>query len=533
MKAYYPAMIFTVLFITACASSNTPIDNQLNSKELQLFLPQDVVHIFGGDLDDGPLPSEPLMSDCHDVDNAVVIDSITREPALFPDNRKFTAFVTLERIDDFTFIPRFRWLPSGGMGAWNLSSYVNTVPDIDYFCYRSPKCSAIRLANGDVQLAVCYEVQYEDEEDDWDIGVTLLTWPEGTFPDGEPVRGNESVWQLGSVDTTERWPDLAYDSDTCRLYLVYSEYSLNDDPHASVHLKYRRYDGNWSNEYDIDDHDNISYSCLIPRIDVGLIDGVFGQPDQKTVGIVYTAQYCADWGNPHLGYHVHLFFWNADQVGNGDKLANGVNIIKRCLRNPVGDDPNNPGDYYDPVASTWWNNAGMPYIDIGPDTNEDNYGSVVFVQIVGTDNYGPIAEVWEVNSLNPIFASISGVDPQWGMDDGLYPSIGLHYESGFTTPHWASLTYLRQEANGSSCQPWVCNIHLDNHSILPNTSDSVPGGISVGLFNSDQLPFMNPGVASSISVTNVRNNYWAAWCDRLEIAYQPSEVWAAYGFVGI
>jgi hypothetical protein len=122
------------------------------------------------------------------------------------------------------------------------------------------------------------------------------------------------------------------------------------------------------------------------------------------------------------------------------------------LRNPVGE--SGEGTYENPDYSTWYNDAGLPHIDIGPYPNEHNYGAVVFVQVVDHDLYGPVAEVWAVNSLNGTFRTITGQDifEDWG--DALYPSIALQFEDVPYAPHEAYVTCFTQSpANTATYHP--------------------------------------------------------------------------------
>jgi len=455
MKAVLAPMqflAFILLLITiGCSSGKDPIVT--GERTSQIFNENDILHIFGMELaEDGPLGGESPMDPCHDIDSAVLIDLADQDPAGVAGHT-WSVFVTLERTGDDTFIPRFRWVTAGGQLTWQASSAVGSVPQNMQPCYRVPKCDAISYIDNNetvVELAVAYEVWDDTGNGDWDIGVTFLTWPENNFPHGDPTR-TDRYFDFDAADTDDRWPDIAYDHFSGDLYLVYATYT-SDNPESFVELNYWRYNhsgGDWNGEYYVDS--GYVWSCLMPRIDVGLMDELYGAEtwDQMTVGIVYTAQYCDIFtGEQQLGYHPHLFYWNANQ-DDGDKddmFGDHPQVNRICLRNPVGtdDDPFHPGDYANPAPSTWFNNAGLPYIDIGPDSNPQNVGGIIFVQIVGTDFYGPVAEVWEVNIHNTVFASISSQVAQVNWEDALYPSMAIHY-TNFGVTNRASLTYLRQQ----------------------------------------------------------------------------------------
>jgi len=169
----------------------------------------------------------------------------------------------------------------------------------------------------------------------------------------------------------------------------------------------------------------------------------------------------------------------------------------------------------------------MPYIDIGPYNNTQNYGAIVYVQLVGVDYYGPVAEVWIIDSVHCAWTSLmSGSQTYF---DGLYPSIGLHYESQ-NPPHWASVTYFRQSgAQSNTYVPWVLDVDLDTDGILAMHEWFISGSQIAGIYNSDQIPFTNPGAASAIAMTTSDSSYWAAWSTSWLMEPAPTTVMAAWG----
>jgi hypothetical protein len=387
----------------------------------------------------------------------------------------------------------------------------------------------VQFANGSIELAVCYEV-LDSTNLDWDIGVTRIVWASagvfpGTFTRYDQVFDGVGInwWNecTSGNETDEHWPDISYDPDNGDIYLAYSDF-VSGLPLSYSQLKYRRFprsSGFWSQEYSASPLN--SYSATMPRIDVGRMDGLFGVNDLTCIGITYAAQFC----NNHTGYHVHVIYWgntepDEDKVPPGNGRVGFLDLRNWAGRNGQG----TPGS---PQADTYYNSAGMPYVDIGPYNNTQNYGAIVYVQLVGVDYYGPVAEVWIIDSVHCAWTSLmSGSQTYF---DGLYPSIGLHYESQ-NPPHWASVTYFRQSgAQSNTYVPWVLDVDLDTDGILAMHEWFISGSQIAGIYNSDQIPFTNPGAASAIAMTTSDNSYWAAWSTSWLMEPAPTTVMAAWG----
>ena len=175
----------------------------------------------------------------------------------------------------------------------------------------------------------------------------------------------------------------------------------------------------------------------------------------------------------------------------------------------------------------------MPQIDIAPKDNLWNTGAIVFTQIVGNDNYGPVTHIWSADALSLWFGSLMS-DQEGFWEDGLYPSLAWHYSSAL-----GSLTYFRQRPNSDQYHPWVeeVNFILGAPPILTQGLGSPVGNpddfITLGRLNPLQVDFLNPGAASAISSIQFQpcyeQNYWAAWCDRLHMEPPPDTVTAAWG----
>jgi hypothetical protein len=464
----------------------------------------------------------------------------------------YCSAVTLEREDntsDHPFKPWFRWLdssvPDEGWGPARVAQRDVSDPDNETD-YRNPKCAALW---GDyfIELAVCYQIRNSEENDneDWDIGVTRLLWYDdgqqyySQFPDLGPALRIDVV--LNDPPDQPQWdemnPDIAYDYTNGDIYLVYENSETAGTPidPTLVRLKYRRFARNQINhrtglwpandgEWFAQTHEGINaHNGYTPSIEVGLLDlSLVGVPqdDVNYVVIAYTSQLL-----DHLGYHVCVTAWDTSTMN----VSRDTSIQ---LRNP---------DFAG-------QNAGVPCVSITPPINQVNFAAIVFQQIVQTDAYGPVNRIYEVDMTNwnaPAFRwNYFDVQAAYiaNHDDGLYPAIALHEETyvgvGYLITN-ASITYLAQTAQQAQLQPYVVRmaiVHPQNstpppppwtHLIGYNAPIPIVSPIS-GNYNIDHIPILDPGASSSV-VFGQDAEYWAAWCDRIEMEDPPETVWASYG----
>jgi hypothetical protein len=516
-----------------CSKSGNPVastSDESADRAVASFQETNVTEIFE--------PEEPGDPGYHDVDTAVIIEQAADTPAEI-DGTHWTAFVTLKRDenDDQRFRPYLRWVSDGPVNGCYMTDEIEVPTPYNTNC-RFVKCAAIELIEGIPNPLVYIVIVYEsmdtgDTPENWDIGVTVLNWNLNNFPDG-PFNSLDLRRPGGPTD--ERWPDVAIDPDNGKTYIVYSQYESND-PGSCVKLTYVKRDISaatvWSQGYTIDWAS--TFNCHTPRIDVGMMERIFGPSATKIVGVAYTAQFCdLLTPEPHIGFHVHFVGWQPGLVG-GDVIVGHAGVSRICLRNPVGWDleTGQPagGDYENP-GNTYFLDAGMPQIDIAPSNNAWNSGAIVFTQVVGNDNYGPVAHIWSADTMSLWFASLmSDEDGNW--DDGLYPSLAWHYQSQV-----GSLTYFRQIPNSDEYHPWVEEVTfaLNGPPVLTLTSGGPIGNpndfITLGRLNHLQIDFLNPGAASAISSVTFQpyvQNYWAAWCDRMHMEPPPESVIAAWG----
>ncbi|MFH1676136.1 MAG: hypothetical protein ABIC40_03840, partial [bacterium] len=161
-----------------------------------------------------------------------------------------TAAVSLLRCDTYSpddpFHPVFRWLKENGTVPGTPTT-IDWVTDWDNYIggglfpakFAAPKCDAIYLEDDHmIELAVCYQIEglypayinmvlgsnFHETNDEWDIGLTILQWPEANFPTGEPSRKDFLIPDMGLGEQKPDYePDLAYNHDTGDLYIVYSD----------------------------------------------------------------------------------------------------------------------------------------------------------------------------------------------------------------------------------------------------------------------------------------------------------------------
>ena len=442
------------------------------------------------------------------------------------------AAVTLYRPEDDLctglFKPVFRWLdtPNGAGSDPLYVTFRDDFNDENPFDYRAPSCDAIFDDgygivdrewpwNDSIELIVCY--QYRNTADPnsyWHTGVTALQWRDDDayqFWTKEPTeRIDYLLMPQQFPDHGEFNPDIAYNHMNGDAYCVYSELQT-DDNHSWI--RYRKYDrvlnvilpGEWLVQRpDHNGHD--------PSIDVGLID--FSGIAYNMVGVSYTAQFHDPDGGgdqlTHCGYHVCASGWCTSWLDT-DRTSFAVM---------------NPAYPY--------RDAGLTCVDISPNDNYVHFAACTYTQVVGSDGFGPITEIYVVKFfgdyedllthtwVNPVIDNLA---------DGLYPSIAINQQAGEDDDIYASVTYMGQEDQQAILHPVATWVQLDPGEENVDWSNWVWGTAPTitGNFNVSEIPFINPGISTAI-VTQGNNNYWAAWCDRTEMEPPPQEVWAAWGY---
>jgi len=235
IAAFITISCLSLFLLVGCSKSANPVslDEEELYRGIQAF--GTGIPIFGTNPAD---PSEPPHY--HNIDLAWTRTAFC--PTCGDAITDYCSAVTLEREDntpDHPFKPWFRWLDSSTPGpGWGPSPVaerdaLNPNHQADY---RNPKCAALVYQDAPedcfIELAVCYQVRNsgEDDNDDWDIGVTRLQWYDdgqqyySQFPDLGPARRiDEDILNDPSGDNQwdEMNPDIAYDYTNGDIYLVY------------------------------------------------------------------------------------------------------------------------------------------------------------------------------------------------------------------------------------------------------------------------------------------------------------------------
>ena len=235
------------------------------------------------------------------------------------------------------------------------------------------------------------------------------------------------------------------------------------------------------------------------------------------IAIAYTSQYQTDTiAGYHNGFHICLTAW---WTGWAD--ANYPTFMS--LRNP----------------NTSFNtlSAGLPSLDIAPNTNTIHNGVVAYTQETGVDGFGFMTSVymteisWPVMPIpvhTPIVPNTNNLD----LADGMYPSIAINQDATNPTVEDASVTYMAQEPQSNVLHPYAVEMQLypTRAQQWQNIAASdLP--VIIGNYNTSDIPFINPGVSTAI-VPGGNNSYWAVWCDRTELEPPPQTVWGSWGYAG-
>lgn len=447
--------------------------------------------------------------------------------------------------------------------------------------YRHPKCAALAyLIDNEtyVEVAVVYQVHglseseilslHEDFDEfhgkdeydnpfnetntapgDWDIGITLLRWHIDDFPDDEePERYDFLIPDTGFLSQyPDTSPDVAYDFETGDLYIVYSkaETPLGIE-HSYIRYVWGERDdsppywfksdiifestwgdaGHWPRMVQTDfDHNGHT-----PSVEIGLLDffvHVEGpQPDhywvedKRWICIAYTSQF----DGFHAGYHVIAGGWNLEFAGWQDRVF----LDLRC-----------------PELENL--NAGLPCIAVTPVASARNFAAVVLSQVAGSDGYGPILRVFEVDLFG--IGTLVDIDSWFEVPspdnhaDCLFPAIALHKTLTSEGPFSTSITYMAQEPEMNLLHPAMISMEIeltidDYNEPYLEVDRTVIGNAEVlsnvtitGNYNISQIPFIDPGVSTSL-VATLDGEYWAAWSERIEMEPPPEVVEGTYGWIG-
>ncbi|HHE73798.1 MAG TPA: hypothetical protein ENL37_01760 [Desulfobacteraceae bacterium] len=265
------------------------------------------------------------------------------------------------------------------------------------------------------EVAVCYRF-YDEVDDDFDVGVYRMRF---RWEDMDPVTGiGDPFWTDNFIvpDPMEPchdfFPDVAYDPYTSDLYLVWSRqmnYGVHPEPDA-YRLHYMRFhrntdmSGQWLGPWQAQPN---SHNGWTPRIDVGTTEEMFGLPVGVNVVVGYSSQYA----NDHVGFHLRANGWIAGDDGDH-------NTWDLDLQNPSF-----------PLVD-----AGLPSVDIAPETSETHYVAIGYIQ---NESLGGLEPEWGIHLWDTI-GGVHDIFPDLPEDQFLYPAVAINYEedsavvSGFT-----------------------------------------------------------------------------------------------------
>lgn len=356
-------------------------------------------------------------------------------------------------------VPWYSWLVvQGGEESHTTAEGLALIPEYgdNYFYeYNLPKCDAICFPThtsplGDIELAVCYQmrkVYNPQNKGKWVVGVTINSWQAnpGYFPLTEPDQSRH--WIFGDPDgiCQYRFPDIAFDTYSGDLYLVYTFYEPLFD-HAIVY--YHRFDrqtGEWNGPYGIN---GLDHGAWTPRIDIGLLeDPMVWPPDPDEVENRVVVVYSAFGEGEHYGrWHPYLVSWEVDE-GDGSKAEGyGFSLLSEKYE-----------DY----------NAGLPVVDIAPNSNlyGTHKGAVVYVQQIAGDPWEPDdpENVYRVHEIDNFMLGRTEIiyDAECEKCSSFDPSITIHYneesEINIASVSWFEST--KYEVNNYIVNyPCVCNI---------------------------------------------------------------------------
>jgi len=386
---------------------------------------------------------------------------------------------------------RCRWLMNGpddysqAIGPeWRVTQYAPC-----YLRWKFPRCdtmyfySTVSPEDSIVELAVCYMVEgVEGGISKWDIGVSIDRWVDSwfTFPGAEPDR-IDYRWDL--PDTDEWHPDISYDPYTGDLYLVYT---VASEPARVYYRRYDRATTTWSDQYPVHSDDHGGWT---PRIDVGMIENipsVVGIED--VVGVAYSA---FGQGGHTNHFHPCVTYWGTDE-SDGEK---GSLAISAC----------------NPAFPTTLH-SGIPDICIGPNSNSEHIGALVYVQESTAEGEYCIYEI-DSRLKNWCIVNNQGeIQPP----NRFLPAISIHYQTGNDPPQ-ASITAFYSFIGSVFAYEEVWRIDM---SLPLNNPNKLSGYQTIqvparGNWDALDILGINPGLSSSI-VVRQDNGYWAGFCDRVE-----------------
>jgi hypothetical protein len=404
-------------------------------------------------------------------------------------------------------------------------------PGEDAINIRMPKIDCTYMGNNTINVVIKYRLGEDTlDPDTWDLETDWLEFEYNPTPSiGEHLWTINDRIEWTSDDMADAdgqtHPDIVYDQATGDVYCAWSEYinASNIDIYYQLHEEGDD-PGDWSdpgllNNDDINDSIP-DHSGWFVNLDVGNVNCTpCGLDDDRTVAWTYTGQFNNQ--GQLSGFRV-MVGWD-DISASGTMTGDQSPLLLIVL--PCPDEEENCDDFRPETGQ--WPSSGLSKIDIAKDNATNAQGAaLVFVQEVGQST--GIYDVYGGNSLDPAdFLSLGNIDGAATYDSATLPSLAIH-ESGIT----ASVSYFGEVSN------WVgYAIHWDlANNILAEAGETILDAAADGEFDLeiDDMLHHNYGTASSLAVIDAGDNkYWAAWSDSVNMAVEPIEVHATFGFAKV
>ena len=369
-----------------------------------------------------------------------------------------------------------------------------------------------------------YEKLVSGSTTGWDIEVKVLHWTKSDFLN---FSAPTDVWRHPSdldEDYDQVYPDIAFNFDKGDFYLVFTSERLQDYSEYAYKLRYRHYVRGTGNSWAMGTGESEAYACdpthgqncWAPRIDIGWTYALSGGGSLRNfIAIAYTMKwYILDPGPPVVRRELYTVADNYWQAGS------------------TGDQEGNDSYFYNPGYSD--NNAGLPEIDIAPNTNYSHSWCLTFTQEVPDPSYWRyetyITSSLDSGILHPVQRS-SETDHQ-----DIMPSIVFHYGATQANDNWkeASVSMLHCYAagapsDGDTYRAGATVVDLTNGNVQNSGWAMVSYPITNGTaWNPFMVTTINPGVCTDISLFNTGsppiNQYFIGFLNALDGTADSVEV---------
>ncbi|MCX6644819.1 MAG: hypothetical protein NTY09_00455 [bacterium] len=338
-----------------------------------------------------------------------------------------------------------------------------------------------------------------------DIGIVKSVWHQYQYNDlyfpfsAQTVESPTIFPDSGQYDSTggaDYCPDIAFDPATGDAHVVWTNY-YTDGPAPKYFLAYRhgvyyaqnppvRPEPVWN--WDIQNTDQYllyddgdPHAMFHPRIDIGSLDG-----NGYKVGVVYNAY--SEYGDNAGWMHIGISQWVPSETDFPDDAS-----YEHLIYAPSGNKQH----------------CMEPRVDIAPESNGDEYTSIVFTTLY--DGSYRVVEYNNMRTSNNGFLPLH-LSTNYG---GVYGAPAIHYDANTVT-----VTYFVDQS-GDNWDLWSTQFALDATAM-----SGVWGYISAAYGDFAPLDNSSPGVEPGI--VNFDNKLWAAWCSYID-GTSTSVVHASYG----